>query len=145
MAVLAIVLVFGVREKSGLAVRGAPKLTMKNLVHTDDLLRLWNGQKLQRNAIEHRENTRVHSDPERDCQDGDHREPGILRQRPRAVAEVMNDLFKPGPAPGVAGLFLEECGITECTHGGVAGFSVAHAASDVLRDLLFQMKLNFVV
>jgi len=61
------------------------------------------------------------------------------------VANVLSNLLEPGPAPGVAGFFLEECRVAEGAHGGVAGFFAAHAASDVLGDLLVEVELDFVV
>jgi hypothetical protein len=78
VAVFAIVLVFGIREESGLAVQDAPNFSMENLVHTDDLLRLWDRQKLQRNTVQDGENARVHSDSQRNRQDRDDGEAGIL-------------------------------------------------------------------
>jgi len=41
--------------------------------------------------------------------------------------------------------FSEDCGTAESAHGGVAGFSWAHAGGNVFGDLLIEMELDFVV
>ena len=51
MIVRAIVLVFGVRKQSRLAMQVAPELSVKNLVHTHNLFRPWNRQQLQRHPV----------------------------------------------------------------------------------------------
>jgi hypothetical protein len=54
-------------------------------------------------------------------------------------------LFEPDPAPGVACFLFEERGVAKGAHGSVVSFLRTHARSEVLSNLLFEMKLNFVV
>src|SRR2546430_17739196 len=42
-------------------------------------------------------------------------------------------------------LFRSDCGIAEGTHGGMAGFFARHSCGNVFGNLLFEVKLNFVV
>src|SRR5215469_10346582 len=99
-------------------------------------------QRLDHPSVDVAEDRSVCADSQSQREDNRERKARTSPQLPRSVANVLSNLLQPGPAPGIAGFFLEECRVAEGAHGGVAGFFAAHAASDVLGDLLVKMKLN---
>jgi hypothetical protein len=145
MTVGPVVLVFGVRKQSRLAIQIAAELSMKNLVDTDDLICSANRQQLQRNPVENGKNSRVHADTQRDRHDRDRREARRFAKYPNCITQVLYEVFEPEPTPCVAGLLREECGIAKRPHGGVPGFLRAHTRGEIFGNLLFEMKSNFVV
>src|SRR5438067_12365973 len=96
-------------------------------------------------AIKYAEKGGVGSNAETESKHSDGGEGGRPEQHAGAVSQVLSEVFEPEPAPGVAGFFFEQRGTAESAHGGVAGFSWAHAGGNVFGDLLIEMELDFVV
>jgi hypothetical protein len=61
------------------------------------------------------------------------------------VEDIALELPERNPTPGVGSLFLEVRRIAKPAMSGVTGFFGAHASGDVLGDMLFEMKLHFIV
>src|SRR5215472_495948 len=78
----------------------APVLSMKILVDAYDLVRSGNGQQLQGNSVQYGENPCVHPDSQRNCENRHCREPGILRQRSRSIAEIAPGRLERNEGPG---------------------------------------------
>lgn len=100
---------------------------------------------MEHHAINHAVHRCRGHDAQRQREDRQRAKPGRPAKNAQTVAEILAELFQPGPAPGIARLFFENGGIAERAHGGLAGSFGAHAGGDVLGDLLIEMTLEFVV
>ena len=111
--VRSVVLVFGVRKQTRLAVNVAPNFSMNDLVDAHDLFRTGNRQKFQSDPVQNGKNPRIHSDSERRCQHHHRRESRILRQRPSPVSKIAPGGFQRREAPRLAAGFLDARDVSE--------------------------------
>jgi hypothetical protein len=57
----------------------------------DELFGVWNGQWLQQNGVDDREDRRVGADADRQCQDGRNGESAIFPEQPSRETEVVGN------------------------------------------------------
>src|SRR5919109_1283491 len=145
MVVGTIIFVFGVGKQSRLAMQDAPKLSMENLVYTHDLVRFGHRKQLQRYTVQHRENSRVYADPERRCEHRHRREPGILRQRSRSIAQIAPRRFQRYETPSFSAGFLDAHCVSELTPSRVARFVSFNSPLAILGLAHFQMKGQLIL
>ena len=115
------------------------------LIQSYEALRLLKGQRPQQYGANDGEQSSRRANPEcyyEDSGKGKTRRPG---KGPHTQPQTLTHLFEAYPAPSIPGFFLEDSRISESSHRGIASLFAAHARGDVLEDLLFEMKLNFVV
>src|SRR5262249_6475032 len=117
---VAISQVFGMREKRRFAVDIAVDLSMKKLIHGDYLLRGRNGEEAEGNAIENGEDADVEADAEGNDDDRGSTEPRVLREDPRGVAQVAEELLDGGEGPHSACDFFCAREVAEGAAGSVA-------------------------
>src|SRR6266581_2854150 len=102
-------------------------------------------QRPQQNRINHTENRGVRANSERKRQDGYRGETGILAQRARTVAYVLQQRFDEGHAARVAMLFLDLLDAAEFQPGAAPGFFGREAGLDQLGDVVLEVKAELLV
>src|SRR5580658_3205867 len=114
-------------------------------LHGDELLRILVGKRTEQHSIDHTEYRRVCADAESDGEDGDDGEAGGLAKHAQAIASVLQEVYKPAPAPRVARYFLSQRDTSEFLARGSLGIPRCQARFHVLSSGEFQVTLNFFV
>src|SRR5262249_48663672 len=78
-----------------------------------ETLRRTNRQTVQEKAVEEREDGRISADADREREDRDRREPGVLHEQPQGVPEVAARVAERAERIGVARLLAHERGAAE--------------------------------
>src|SRR5437867_2060340 len=123
----------------------APGMNAGGIAHGYKLPWVLYGQGAQHDRINHGKNGGVRADAQRQCDHGHGAEAEVLAQHAQPITQVLGDFFNRDPAPSVARFFLEYRRVAKSAHGGVARFIAAHTGAEVFSDLLFEMKLHFVM
>ena len=84
--------------------------------------------------IDHAEHSRVGADAEGQRQHRDDGEPGVALKSAPAVANILRDFFEPARAARVAADLLDLIEAAELQPGAAAGFVVAEALREAVRD-----------
>jgi len=105
------------------------------LAQDEQVLAALVGERLLQDTVHDAEDRAVGPDAERHRRDDDQREAGVLRERPRAVADVVRERLDQAPRPGVAHFLLHTGRIAERVNRRAAGVVGRGAAADVLLGL----------
>src|SRR4029077_2893444 len=111
----------------------------------DELLRIGIGQRIEEHAVDDGEDGGVGADAEGKSEDRDEGEPGILAQRARAVAQILEEFFEPEPAPLVAGNLLHQLNVAKFATGGLLGTVDGFAALRTVVRGHLQMGLQLLL
>src|SRR5947209_8141588 len=111
----------------------------------DQPVGLGQGQRAQQYRIDHAEDRRARPDtqPERQPRDGG--KDGILAQHPRAVAQVLPEVFEEPYPPGVTAILSRLLNTAEITQRRQARLFRAHARADVYLDLALQVVTQLLI
>jgi hypothetical protein len=66
-------------------------------------------------------------------------------QSPPTVSQTSGELLDAHPAPRIPGFIPDHSRVTKNASSRIAGFLWGHTTSDVLGNLLFEVKLNLIV
>ena len=96
-------------------------------------------------GFEHAEDRRIHTDTERQREDGHGSEAGRFAQHAQAVADILDEILHPIYPSHIPAFLLHLYEATDGTARCIAGFLWTHPRRQVFFDLLLQVKLQFVV
>ncbi len=101
MIVIAVVQIFRVGESARIVMnKPVPSsLKMEELVYAYQLLRARNRKRPQRQTVQHRENTDIDSDAQRDSHYSSYRKTWAAPQRANTKANILKQLLQPHNAP----------------------------------------------
>ena len=102
------------------------------------------GERPQKDAVHQAEDGGVRANTERQREDGDRRKSRIAPQQACAVAQVLNQVFDPGPDPLIAGDAFDQGDVAEFTAGDASGFVRGCAAVDVVSRGHLEMGVEFL-
>ena len=102
-------------------------------------------QRAQQNGIDHAEDRDVGADAESEDQDRHHSERAIAAQGAQSKAEVLSDGGDPQRAPAFTAIFFDLAQAAEGEASSTARLLFRHAATNILGDLLLEVKTQFLV
>ena len=110
-----------------------------------DPVRIGVRQRPQQHAVYNAENCRGRADAERQREDGDGGERGILTQHAEGKAQVLEQGFKEGKSTMIADGFFGLFEAAEFEEGVASGCAGGHAGAEVVRDVQFEVASQFVI
>lgn len=96
-------------------------------------------------AVEDGEDAGIDADAEGEGEDGGGGKEGTAAQEAEAVADVLEQGFKPVPGAAFAKFLADHGGVAEGLRGGAAGGLGRHAAGEVVAEFHFEVLTDFVV
>src|SRR6185437_6062224 len=104
-------------------------------------IRKW--QRAKENRVNERENGSVGADAESERQYGDRSESGRLAQHADGKAQILREVFEPGPAPRIVAGFAQREKVAEMFACGGVRVSFREAILDLLFFAQFEMHAHF--
>src|SRR5215475_9968983 len=139
----ALLLPFGEDSRRNLVVR---KLVIGTvLIQAQEPAGVLKRQGLEKHCVHDSKEGGGGTDSQGHYEDGRDREAWSSTERTRTVTQVARPCLEPGPAPGIAGFFLEHGSVAEGSLSRVTGFVGAHTSCNVLGNLVVEMKSNLII
>src|SRR5690348_15502684 len=106
---------------------------------------MWYGKRVQQNSVHNAENSGVGANAKGESENGDCRETRVAAKLPQSVAHILDNIFYPAQAVGVAAFFFFALHAAKGPERRIPGFFRRHPCLDVLLRLQLNVELKLLV